>query len=115
MKRGLPERIVDRLAEMMGGEPTEDDALIAAIKEIGRSHEKRQEEKKRLQDGNSVGGSGKNSKKRKRGSEKGAATQENSSAPNPKKQQTGNSSVNQGRIVYRMGRGRYRELIHNRR
>ena len=79
-----------RLAEMMGGEPAEDDSLIAAIKEIGRSHEKRQQQNKRLQDGNSGGGSalGNNSKKRKRGPGKDAAMQEKGSAPAPKKQQT---------------------------
>ena len=33
------------LTKMMGGEPTEDDALVSAIKEIGRSHEECQEEK----------------------------------------------------------------------
>ena len=45
LKRGLPERIIDRLAEMMRGEPVKDDALIVAIKEIGRSQKKRQEKK----------------------------------------------------------------------
>ena len=86
---GLPERIVDRLAEMMGGEPTEDDALISAIKDIGRSHEKHLKEKERLQGSNSGEGSGKKHKKRKRGEPSDASAQD--SVPAGKKQQAGNS------------------------
>ena len=86
---GLPERIVDRLAEMMGGEPTEDDALISAIKDIGRSHEKHLKEKERLQGSNSGEDSGKKHKKRKRGEPSDASAQD--SVPAGKKQQAGNS------------------------
>lgn len=45
IKAGLPEVLLDRLSPSMGGEPQEDDALIACIKEHGLSLERRNEEK----------------------------------------------------------------------
>ena len=37
--KGLPHKLRKDLAKMQGGKPEEDDALIAAMKEVGLTHE----------------------------------------------------------------------------
>ena len=87
IKRGLSQELRRQLAQVPGGEPREDDALISKLKVIGYAHEEYLAEEKAM--GHSVAGVRSNekakSKKRKRGDATEAA--DTTSAPAAKKQQ----------------------------
>ena len=65
---------------MQGGKPEEDDALIAAMKEVGLAHEQFLREEK-LKEQTTSAPSGKQKGKRKLGTEKSNATADEEKAP----------------------------------
>ena len=85
--KGLTHELRKDLAKMQGGKPEEDDALIAAMKELGLAHEQFIREEKLKERTMSVP-SGKQKGKRKRETEKSNATVDEEKAPSgmkPKK------------------------------
>ena len=87
---GLPHELCKDLAKMQGGNPKEDDALIAAIQEVGFAHEQFLQEEK-LEERTTSVPSGKQKAKRKRETEKSNATADEENAPSgmkPKKDAT---------------------------
>ena len=62
--KGLPHELRKNLAKMQGGKPEEDDALIAAINEVGLAHEQFLQEEK-LKERTTSAPSGKQKGKRK--------------------------------------------------
>jgi hypothetical protein len=79
---GLPQELRKDLAKMQGGKPKEDDALVAAIKEVGLAHEEFLREEK-LKEKSAP--SGKQKGKRKREAEKSNASANEDKAPAGKK------------------------------
>ena len=73
LTKGLPNEVRKDLAKMQGGKPEEDDALIAAMKEVGLAHEHFLREEK-LKKQNTSASSGMQKGKRKRKTEKSNAT-----------------------------------------
>ena len=73
LTKGLPHVLRKDLAKMQGGKPEEDDALIAAMKEVGLAHEQFLREEK-LKEWTTSAPSGKLKGKRKRETEKSNAT-----------------------------------------
>ena len=84
---GLPHELRKDLAKLRGGKPKEDDAMLAAIKEVGHAAEEfsRDEKLKDKGPGATASGKGKGNGKRKRESEKTNATAKEDSAPAGKK------------------------------
>ena len=82
--KGLPHELRKDLAKMQGGKPKEDDALIAAIKEVGLAHEQFLGEEK-LKERTTSAPSGNQKSKRKRETEKSNATADEEKAPSGKK------------------------------
>ena len=82
--KGLPHELRKDLATMQGGQPEEDDALIAAMKEVGLAHEQFLREEKLKERTTSVP-SGKQKGKRKRETEKYNATADEEKASSGKK------------------------------
>ena len=78
--KGLPHELRKNLAKMQGGKPEEDDALIAAMKEVGLAYEQFLREEK-LKERTTSAPSGKQKGKRKRESEKSNATANEENAP----------------------------------
>ena len=71
--KGLPHELLKDLTKMQGGKPEEDDALIAAMKEVGFAHKQFLREEK-LKERTTSAPSGKQKGKRKRETEKSNAT-----------------------------------------
>src|SRR5258708_1130516 len=84
---GLPHDLRKELSKFRGGEPEEDDALIAAIKEIGLSHERFLASEKARGSSGGVTAPGRKDKKRKRGENSDA--QDKESAPAEKSSSLG--------------------------
>ena len=82
--KGLRHKLQKDLAKMQGGKPEEDDALIAAMKEVGLADEQFLREEK-LEKQTTSAPSGKQKCKRKRESEKSNATADKGKAPSAKK------------------------------
>ena len=82
--KGLPHELQKDLAKMQEGKPKEDDALIAAMKEVGLAHEQCLQEEK-LKERTTSTPSGKQMGKRKRETEKSNATADEEKAPSGKK------------------------------
>ena len=82
--KGLPHELRKDLAQMQGGKPEEHNALIAAMKEVGLTHEQFLREEK-LKEWNTSAASGKQKGKCKRESEKSTATVDEEKAPSGKK------------------------------
>ena len=81
---GLPPELRKHLAKMQGGKPEEDDALIAAMKEVGLALEQFLREEK-LTERTTSAPSRKQKAKRKRETEKSNATADEEKAPSGKK------------------------------
>ena len=81
---GLPHELRKDLAKMQRGKPAEDDALIAAMKEVGLAHEQCLREEK-LKERTTSAPSGKLKGKHKRETEKSNATTDEEKAPSGKK------------------------------
>ena len=84
LSKGLRHELRKDLAKMQGGKPEEDDALIAAMKEVGLAHEQFLREEK-LKERTTSAPSGKQKGKRKRETEKSNATADEEKAPSGKK------------------------------
>ena len=82
--KGLPHELRKDLAKLQGGKPEEDDALIAAMKEVGLAHEQFLREEK-LKERTTSAPSGKQNGKRKRETKKSNATAGEEKAPSGKK------------------------------
>jgi hypothetical protein len=91
LKNGLNDHLLDRIAYTAGGEPEEDEALIACMKEHGLASERRTKERKTSGDGG-AGGSGQGKGKRKRGSGKDSGAKDDTE-PAPKRQQKGKGTT----------------------
>ena len=83
LTKGLPHKLRMDLAKMQGGKAEEDDALIAAMKEVGLAHEQYLREEK-LKEQTASAPSGKQKGKRKRETEKSNATADEETAPSGK-------------------------------
>ena len=82
--KGLPHELRKDVAKIQGGKPKEDDALIAAMKEVGLAHEQFLRDEK-LKEQTTSAPSGKQQGKRKRETEKSNATADVEKAPSGKK------------------------------
>ena len=84
LTKSLPPELRKDFAEIQGGKPDEDDALITAMKEVGLAHEQCLREEK-LKERTTSAPSGKQKIQHKRQSEKSNATADEEKAPSGKK------------------------------
>ena len=84
LTKGLPHELRKNLAKMQGGKPEEDDALSAAMKEVGLAHKQFLREEK-LKERTTSAPTGKQKGKRKRETEKSNATVDEEKALSGKK------------------------------
>ena len=87
LTKGLLDELQKDLAKMQGGKPEEDDALIAAMKEVGLAHEQFLREEK-LKERTTSAPSRKQNRKRKRETEKSNAPADEEKVPSGKKPKT---------------------------